>query len=210
MNIEKTLVYNTFPAIHGIRNSYNSWEDCDSQGIGIYEQDGWASYNHCLIGAKDLKLMTSLNKAGTSHRKFLRQIFVCVDLTLPVFVWQEMDTYKVATVRNSCSTMHTITHRTLNQDDFEYTIDDMTLYKLNSAILAYQSETNSEAKDQIFLNIKNSLPAGFLQKATMTFDYETLLNIYHQRKNHRLPQWHRICRWIKGLPLMEFLIVEEK
>ena len=210
MNIERTLIYNTFPAIHGIRNSYNSWEDCDSQGVSIYENDtGWASYNHCLIGTKDLKLMGSLVKAGSSHRKFLRQIFVCVDLKLPVFVWQEMDTYKISTVRNSCSTMHTITHRTLTQEDFEYKIDELTLYKINSFILLYQSEQSSDAKEKIFLTIKNMLPSGFLQKATMTFDYETLLNIYHQRKNHRLPQWHKVCDWIKTLPLMEF-IIEEK
>ena len=209
MNIEHAFVYNLFPAILGIRNAYNSWADCDSQGISIFEDNEWTSYNHCLLGENDKKLMLALNKSGSSHRKFLRQVFVHVNLTLPIFLFSELDTYKVSTVRNSCSTMHTRMRRTLNQDDFEYPIAQESLLYINGCIERYQKEEDKEKKELLFLEIKNMLPSGFLQMASMTFNYETLLNMYQQRKAHRLPQWKRICRWIKKLPMMD-LLIEEK
>ena len=206
MRIENTNIYNSFMAIRGIRNSYDSWDDCDSVGIGVFYGIKWSSYNHCQIGEKDSKLMQSLVKAGSSHRKFLRQIFVSVDMTLPIFLWSEMDTYRVATVRNSCSTMHTLARRILTKDDFEYEPDPVVLGVLNINIKEYQNEKDDDAKNQLFLRLKNSLPSGFLQKATMTFNYETLLNMYLQRRSHRLPQWGIICGWIVNLPLMNLVL----
>lgn len=213
MKIENTDVSNFGSALRAMRNPMNSWDRSDSNLNAIH------------IGADDLKLACKLVRGGSEHRKFLRQIIVWADFTLPRYVWQEMDTYKVATVRNSCSTMHKLGHAALEPEDFELQhVNQATLEGLNLAGECYRSkdpfvivpgaawatldvEERTVLKDYDIVRwMKGTLPESFLQKATMTFSYETLLSMYMQRHNHRLPQWSggsgSICNWIYHLPYM--------
>jgi hypothetical protein len=201
MLIENTEVYGFRAALRGMRNPMNSWDRSDSEipGPCFFLKSMVPELPY--IGPKDMELALKLINGGSEHRKFLRQIQIWVDFTLPRYVWQELDTYKVATVRMSCSTMHKLTSRHLEQSDFEDIIPDAWLTWINDKI--------DEAKSGKFdLNArKGLLPEGYLQKATYTLNYETALTIYHQRKNHRLPQWNAhtegsICNWILNLPYM--------
>ena len=159
--------------------------------------------------------MKRLVHAGPSHRKFLRQIFVSVDITAPLYWWKEFDTYKVGTVSNSCSTMHKI-------HDKEFTLDDFSVEHLNDDVL------NKPFKDiisclnffrQLYIqdNSKDNwwqmiqlLPSSYNQKRTVTMNYENLLNIYETRRNHKLDEWKDFCKWIERLPNAELITGEEK
>lgn len=127
---------------------------------------------------------------GGGEDKFLRQIVYWWDVKAPRFWWCEADTYKVATTAQSESTMHTIMHRELTQEDFEYEIHPFLLGHLNGLIEGYRLMKNPEA----FLKLKNLLPEGFLQRRIWTLSLANMRNIYHQRKRHRLPQWHLVCQ----------------
>lgn len=195
MKIEKTEVFNIYGAFRGMRNPMNSWEKSTPES--------------------DIELACKLVRAGTEHRKFLRQIMVSVDLTLPIYMWSEFDTYKIGVTRNSCSTMHTLTKRLLTVEDFEPPMKAEYLHNINQALLQYMAIINStygldehdkKLKEETFQLIKGLLPSAFLQKATITANYEVLLTMYQQRKNHRLPQWHTICEWIAELPMMSHFI----
>lgn len=221
MKIENIEVYGFRSALRGMRNPMDSWDRSDSTFDGemifwcpIGSQWGITARENPQIGPKDLELACKLVKGGSEHRKFLRQIQVWFDITIPRYVWQELDTYKVATVRNSCSTMHTLGKRDLTQEDFELDIPDHYLAHLNSFGESFRKA--KEAGDTNWMNevrheYKNRLPEGFLQKATYTFNYETALTMYFQRKNHRLPQWNSrcegsICNLLENLPYMEYFI----
>lgn len=238
MQITDTEVSHWRKALKGMRNPMNSWAKSDTwirTPSGIWRNVGtgetttkpWnglkpypTPYNICCfeepaIGPNDMKLACQLIKAGPEHRKFLRQIHINMDITIPRYVWQELDTYKVATVRNSCSTMHKLGHRDLEQSDFEGGIDEGFLASLNG--IAKQHRTlkvlkgSEDAKKEalrLHRKLKQLLPEGFLQKATYSLNYETALNMFHQRKNHRLPEWNirdegSICSWILRLPYMK-------
>jgi hypothetical protein len=180
MKIENTEVYGIKPAIRGMRNPLNSWDKSDSFGdepYGFY------------LGENDKILSQKLTKAGAEHSKFLRQIQVWVDLSLPRYIWSEFDTYRFNT-KNSCSTMHTLMRKELTNEDFEYRIPQDYIDTLNKEI---------NIKGNIGY-IKNLLPEGFIQKRTVNTNYAELLNMYNQRKFHKLPQWHEICEWILKLP----------
>ena len=215
--VENMLTWGFEHAIRGMRNPMNSWDksdshfhyhsclDCDHQPQNC--ENDHKIFADCVcfnIGENDLDLMQRLYKAGTEHGKYLRQIFVSMDITAPLYWWKVFDTYKVGTVANSCSTMHKIQSRLLNEDDFQdgY-IDKDYLRKLNRKI-----SEGKDLKDKVsnLRDIKKMLPEGFLQKATMLFNYETLIAIYFDRRNHRLKEWQEICSWIESLPYMkEFL-----
>jgi len=222
MKIENTEVYGFRAALRAMRNPMDSWEKSDSSFYGgdDVEEIGIATHSARLsvgvegavIGPKDLELACKLIRGGAPHRKFLRQIIVWVDFTLPRYVWQEMDTYKVSTVRNSCSTMHKLGHRDLAPEDFA---DDRVLptlqAELNKAGRAYREKTDHGgiSGTALLRYMKQLLPEGFLQKATWMGSYETLLSMHHWRKNHRLPEWsgpHGICEWIRSLPYMQQFI----
>ena len=140
---------------------------------------------------------------GGGEDKFLRQIVCWWDVKAPRFWFAEADTYKVATTAQSESTMHTIMHRELTQEDFEYEIPLSTLGHLNSLIAEYK-ETKSEGT---FLLLKNNLPEGFLQRRVWSLSLANMKNIYAQRKKHRLPQWKIVCdafvehtpMWLRGI-----------
>lgn len=201
IKIENVEVAGLSTAIRGMRNPMDSWHLSDSEGNKI--------------GPADMKLCRTLIKAGPEHRKFLRQIYVAFDITLPRYVWSEFDTYQW-TVKNSCSTMHK-----LFKKDKQVTLEDViyndkevdvlvpTITRINTLSTGYFHTASQEYKNDLLRRAKALLPEGFLQKRTVSTNYEQLRNIYNQRKHHRLPCWHKICEEIKKLPYAEDFIVAE-
>ncbi len=202
IKIERTSVMNMENAIRGARNPMNSWSRSDS----FYDGEG-----NYVLGPNDLDLARRLRRAGSDHRKYLRQVFVSADVTAPLYWWKEYDTYKVATVANSTSTMHKITSRPFEIDDFSH--DHMTpetekfmqviVDRLESIRLRYLE--TKDKKD--WYDIIQLLPSSYNQMRTCTFNYETLINIYYARKDHKLAEWHNFCDWIQTLPYADELIV---
>jgi len=198
MKIEQTSVHGFPAAMWAMRNPMNSWDKMDSD-FSVREDYPYYPFK---IGPNDNTLAMKLIKAGTEHRKFLRIIHVSCFITIPRYIWQELDTYKIATVRNSCSTMHKLGSTDLTSEDFQDgVVMDQTLFQLN-----LWGKTYRENKDvKILRAMKQILPEGFLQSATYDMNYETAMNMYHQRKNHRMSEWSGkdgICEWIESLPMM--------
>lgn len=202
---ERTSVMNIENAIRGARNPMNSWERMDSS----YDEKG-----NYILGPNDLGLARRLRKAGSDHRKFIRQIFVSVDITAPLYWWKEYDTYKVSTVANSTSTMHKIHSKPFTINDFSY--DHMTpqtrrffdrvVEELEAVRLRYM-ETKSK---EDWYDLIQLLPSSYNQMRTCSLNYETLINIYFARKNHKLEEWHTFCDWIGTLPYAKELIIAEE
>jgi hypothetical protein len=205
MKIEYTQVFGFESALRGMRNPMDSWGKSDSCFLKDYKQfthNYTENIEQFVLGQDDKALSQKLTKAGSEHCKHLRQIQVWIDLTLPRFIHSELDTYHYNT-KVSSSTMHTIHKRKLTQDDFEYEIHQGTLSRLNHLI---ELRMNDQlCSDEFIHTIKNELPEGFLQKRTINTNYAELLNIYWQRRNHRLSQWHTICDWIEQLPYLKEL-----
>ncbi len=204
IKLERTSVMNLENAMRGARNPMNSWGRMDSS----YDEDG-----QYVLGPNDLSLAVRLRKAGSDHRKFIRQIFVSVDITAPLYWWKEYDTYKVATVANSTSTMHKIHSKAFEREDFsvdhmtESTLEfmDTVIAKLEEIRLRYlETKDKADWYDMIQL-----LPSSYNQMRTCTFNYETLVNIYYARRNHKLAEWHTFCDWIQTLPYGKELIIAE-
>ena len=204
LTLKNTSVMNFENAIRGARNPMNSWGRMDSHT----EPDG-----SFVFGPNDLDLAMRLAKAGSDHRKYLRMVFVSVDVTAPLYWWKEYDTYKVATVANSTSTMHKIHSKPFSMDDFS--CDHMTdgTKKFMETVVAELENIRlrfkeTKAKDDWYDMIQ-LLPSSYNQMRTCTFNYETLINIYRARKNHKLSEWHTFCDWIETLPYAEQLITFE-
>ena len=204
LTLKNTSVMNFENAIRGARNPMNSWGRMDSHT----EPDG-----SFVFGPNDLDLAMRLAKAGSDHRKYLRMVFVSVDVTAPLYWWKEYDTYKVATVANSTSTMHKIHSKPFSMDDFSCDhITDGTKKFMETVVAELENirlrfkETKS--KDDWYDMIQ-LLPSSYNQMRTCTFNYETLINIYRARKNHKLAEWHTFCDWIETLPYAEQLITFE-
>ena len=201
IKIERTSVMNFDNAIRGARNPMNSWAKLDSS----YNENG-----EFVFGENDLDLARRLAHAGSDHRKFLRQIFVSVDITAPLYWWKEFDTYKVGTVANSCSTMHKIHSKEFSREDFS--CDRLTpeaLDALDSLIAFLEGERKKfvETKDKApWHNMIQLLPSSFNQMRTVTLNYENLISIYYARKSHKLAEWHTLCDWIMSLPYAADLI----
>lgn len=202
IRLERTSVLNLENAMRGARNPMNSWQRMDSE----YDENG----NYCL-GPNDLDLAMRLRKAGSDHRKFIRQIFVSVDITAPIYWWKEYDTYKVATVANSTSTMHRIHSKPFELEDFSH--DHLTTRGLAimENIIAELEEIRqhfvTEKRKEDWYDLIQLLPSSYNQLRTCTLNYETLVNIYYARKEHKLEEWHTFCRWIEELPYAKELIV---
>ena len=204
LTLKNTSVMNFENAIRGARNPLNSWGRMDSHT----EPDG-----SFVFGPNDLDLAMRLAKAGSDHRKYLRMVFVSVDVTAPLYWWNEYDTYKVATVANSTSTMHKIHSKPFSMDDFS--CDHMTdgTKKFMETVVAELENIRlrfkeTKSKDDWYDMIQ-LLPSSYNQMRTCTFNYETLINIYRARKNHKLAEWHTFCDWIETLPYAEQLITFE-
>ena len=202
LKVERISVMNLENAMRGARNPLNSWARSDS----YYEENG-----QYILGENDLGLAKRLARAGSDHRKYLRQIFISVDVTAPMYWWKEYDTYKVATVANSTSTMHKIHSKEFSRDDFSLdkldedsmAFFDTIIEKLEELRLKY-----TETKDkQYWYDIIQLLPSSYNQMRTCSLNYETLINIYYARKGHKLDEWHTFCDFIKTLPYAKDLIM---
>ena len=203
--IERTSVMNLDNAIRGTRNPMNSWAKSDSG----YNEDGVFA-----LGPADVDFGHRLAVAGTDHRKFLRQIFVSVDITAPLYWWKEFDTYKVGTVANSCSTMHKIHAKSFERADFSCDrMSEEALACLDSviALLEKQRVKFVETKELSYWHdMIQLLPSSYNQMRTCTLNYENLSNIYYARRYHKLAEWHTLCDWIMSLPYAkEFIAVKE-
>lgn len=240
IKIEKTDIHGWEAAIRGARNSFNSWDKSDSAACyfcrdngtnpgfcddGLYDKTIVLSNpdGSCFeIGPNDQKLMKKLAKAGPSHAKYRRFITVTMDVTAPLYWWKEMDTYKVGTVANSCSTMHKIHAKEFTLEDFscEHLISDEPIptrvYSAKDMMEATVANLNLFRR--LYLDTKDKkywwqmiqlLPSSYNQKRTLLVNYEVLANLYHQRKGHKLDEWQTFCEWIKGLPMGEIITGEE-
>ena len=205
LEINRVSVMNFENAIRGARNPMNSWHRMDSH----YDENG-----NYVLGPNDLSLAMRLAKAGSDHRKYMRQIFVSVDITAPLYWWKEYDTYKVATTANSTSTMHKITSKAFSRDDFSHDhMNEEALACLDQVIVVLEKLRKEylETKDkQVWYSLIQLLPSSYQQMRTCSLNYETLVNIYHSRKNHKLQEWHVVCDWIKTLPYAKELITLEE
>lgn len=194
--------------IRGTRNPMNSWDKGDSC-FCPYEPDCEAGCP-MHIGSNDLTLMKSLVKAGSDHSKFMRMINVTADIIAPLYWWKEFDTYKVGTVRNSCSTMHKIAEKEFELDDFSHdqlNLDSMGLLKKTIELLNYYREQFIETMDKNFWwQMIQLLPQSYNQCATVQLNYAVLRNMYKGRKNQKLDEWTvGFCNWIKSLPYSELI-----
>ena len=206
IDFNRVYVMNLENAIRGARNPMNSWARSDS----YYDENG-----QYILGENDLSLAKRLRNAGTSdHRKYLRQVMLSVDITAPMYWWKEYDTYKVATVANSTSTMHKIHSKPFEIDDFSH--DHLTenglkvlkglVYEMEKIRLEY-----IETKDKsLWYDLIQLLPSSYNQMRTCTLNYETLINIYKSRKHHKLDEWRSFCKWIETLPYAKELITAEE
>ena len=232
LRITETEVFGFRAALRDMRNPMESWDRSDSRfGLDLSENEiylpgdpvrifhskwkelGWKVPEWPEIGRNDQELACKLVKGGTEHRKFLRQIVINFVIEAPRYVWQEIDTYKVATVRNSCSTMHKLGHRPLTEADFiDGEVLPDTLRSLNYMGDVYRKRGMKDY--DVVRRMKKFLPEGFLQRAGFHMSYETAMSMFRQRKSHRLPEWRwtggvkivdgrqSICDWIYSLPYM--------
>lgn len=227
IKIENMYTCNWEAAIRGMRNPMNSWDksdskcECEMEGVKC---DG-GTY---ILGPNDLKLAKQLATAGSDHGKFLRMIIFSCDIVAPMYWWKEMDTYKVGTVRNSCSTMHKIMSKEFEMGDFSH--DKMvsngvileggerkgsvwdscgTLLRVIDTLNYFRDNYMMHPIKSYWYSLIQLLPSSYNQRATWTANYEVLRNIYHARKNHKLDEWHEFCDMIEKLPYSE-LITEKR
>ena len=202
LKVERVCVMNFENAIRGARNPMNSWAKMDS----YYNEKG-----EFVLGENDLSLASRLARAGSDHRKYLRQVMVSMDITAPLYWWKEFDTYKVGTVANSTSTMHKIQAKEFSREDFSCELlsgDAVAVMDGVIACLEAERQKFLETKDKAnWINMIQLLPSSFNQMRTVTMNYEVLINIYYARKNHKLAEWHVLCDAIKELPYADKLIL---
>ena len=232
-------------AVRGMRNPLNSWDKSDS----IWPSDEWPLYSEenvytfnkdvgGMLGETDLKLMNRLALAGSDHAKYRRMITVYVDILAPLYWWKEMDTYKVGTVANSCSTMHTITDKPFELDDFstdhlfdalgckdpdiiwnlKVLINDVPVLESPKGFIVITCDVLNHYRD-LYLKTKDKkywwqiiqlLPSSYNQKRTLMLNYENLARIYAARKDHKLDEWRVFCEWIEKLPYAKEIVFPRK
>lgn len=219
IKFEKMEIHGLEPAIRGMRNPMNSWDRSDSKP-GLYGDEFQYSPGY-LVGPKDLDLALKLAKAGPEHAKYRRMIALWVDITAPIFWWKEFDVYKVGTVRNSCSTMHKIHVKEFVADDFSMSLEDydglsqseqllcmqadQVFYKLLDVLENLRVKYNETKNPRLWRRIIELLPESYNMRSTIMLNYEVLHNMHHQRRNHKLKEWHDFCDWIKTLPYSEVI-----
>ncbi len=195
INVDKIDVMNMESAFRGMRNPMESWDKANSDS--------------------DMKLAIALTKAGSDHAKFLRQIFISMDINAPDYFWKEFDTYKVGTVANSTSTMHKLGSRLLTEHDFSWDTFSlervMTLFRINLKIKQYQKHKDSEpaVARYIWRKIIQDLPMGFNYLRTVTLNYEVARNMYHARNKHKLEEWQHFCTILTTLPASELITLNK-
>ena len=221
--------------IQGMRNPMNSWEKSDSYMNYTVEFDDSSPeiievhHPYYRVGAGDRSLMQRLSKAGTDHRKFMRMMPVYIRITAPLYWWKEFDTYKIATVGSSCSTMHKIHDKEFTLEDFSHEhlmnmvnndvgdalflnaakntrVDGEDLLCLMIMILNYYRERYIKTKDKRYWwQMIQLLPSSYNQTRNLMMNYEVLANIYKSRKDHKLDEWREFCKWIETLPYSELI-----
>lgn len=213
--------------IMGARNPLNSWARSDSGACNYPEKclveckkHQCEAGDHFYIGSNDLSLMMKLRNAGTDHRKFMRMITVYVTITAPLYWWKEFDTYKIATVANSCSTMHKIAAKEFTLEDFSYEhvldepvvdgdgrlVSSQASLNLTIDILNIYRKKFIDSKDKKYWwQMIQLIPTSYNQKRTVMLNYEVLANMYKSRKDHKLDEWHEFCDWIRGLTYSELI-----
>ena len=200
IKIENIDVYGFEAAIRGVRNPKNSWHLMDSgYNNGKFE-----------IGENDYKLLKNLTIAGPEHRKWNRMVTVTMDITAPLYFLKEWDTYKVGTVANSCSTMHRIQAKKFEMSDFsvEHLRSLRVMHEVIDELNFYRDKFNKDKKKEDWWEMIQLLPTSYNQKRTVHLNYEVLGIIYHQRRHHKLDEWHVFCDTIKILPYSEFITRE--
>lgn len=224
IKVENIEIFNFIGAMRGLRNPMNSWAKNDTIEImGHLEQPLYSSNtNEPIVGPNDLQLAQRMLGGGAEESKFMRQIMICMDIDAPLFWWKEMDTYKVGTVANSCSTMHKLTSSEIGVQNFSFDefienfgLEDQELIsKIRVDIITYCEELRKrylETKDKrIWRALIEILPEAWNQKRTWTANYQVLRNIYFQRRNHKLNEWREFCKIIEELPYGKELICYEK
>lgn len=225
IKIENIDVYGWEAAIRGMRNPKNSWEFSDTKTICNSNYSCKSCEHGGVIGEKDLSLMKKLVKAGTDHSKFMRMITVTCDIIAPLYWWKEMDTYKVGTIRDSCSTMHKITEKEFStgdfsidhlfpaaQESFKSTVDLLNYYRVAYLNFDGLSEEYKKlfkygevTKKDVWWQLIQLLPSSYNQRATWQANYAVLRNIYHARKSHKLDEWRKFCEFIEDLPYSELI-----
>ena len=213
IKIENVDVFGWESAIRGMRNPLNSWNKSDSS-YGITEDCRVETLSTWVqLGENDLKLMKTLAKAGPDHGKFLRYINVTLDINAPLYWWKEFDTYKVGTVANSCSTMHKLTHKQFELDDFSHDklnrdgreILKALIYSLNAWRDIYLEDKDKESWWQMI----QLLPSSYNQKRTVQLNYQVLKSMYFARRHHKLDEWHDFCAWCETLPYFKEICIQE-
>lgn len=219
--------------IMGARNPLNSWARSDSKFNEEADFDPEDYPCGFELGDNDYSLMQRLAKAGTDHRKFMRMITVYVDITAPLYLWKEFDTYKVGTVANSCSTMHKIAAKEFTLEDFSHehlvnldppytgtncnpldilneTIESLNYWRYRYINMSVEVANDGLTKKDIWWQMIQLLPSSYNQKRTVMLNYEVLANMYKSRKNHKLDEWHDLCAWIESLPCSDLITGEAK
>ena len=218
IKIENIEVFNFEGAFRGLRNPMNSWNKSDSYIDALT--------NKYIVGENDLKLAQRMIGAGTDESKFMRQIFVSMDITAPLYWWKEADTYKIATVANSCSTMHKIISDEITEENYSFdpepdkpltdlpTDDYVRILDIKNRAVAdveWLRKKYNETKDKRYWRLLIQInPDGWLQKRTWTGNYQNLRNMYFARKNHKLIEWRQFCQIIEQLPYSKELICYKK
>ena len=200
IKIENVDVYGFEAAIRGARNPMNSWDRMDSgYNNGKFE-----------IGENDYKLLKNLTIAGPEHRKWNRMVTVTMDITAPLYFLKEWDTYKVGTVANSCSTMHKIQAKKFEISDFsvEHLRSLRVMHEVIDELNFYRDKFNKSKSKDDWWEMIQLLPTSYNQKRTVHLNYEVLGTIYHQRRHHKLDDWHVFCDMIETLPYSEFITRE--
>ena len=200
IKIENIDVYGFEAAIRGARNPMNSWDRMDScYNNGEFE-----------IGENDYKLLKNLTIAGPEHRKWNRMVTATMDITAPLYFLKEWDTYKVGTVANSCSTMHRIQAKKFEMSDFsvEHLRSLKVMHEVIDELNFYRDKFNKDKKKEDWWEMIQLLPTSYNQKRTVHLNYEVLGTIYHQRRHHKLDEWHVFCDMIETLPYSEFITRE--
>lgn len=201
ITLTKTAVMNFENAIRGARNPLNSWARSDS----YYNEN-----NEFIFGENDLSLAIRLARAGSDHRKYLRQIFVSVDITAPLYWWKEFDTYKIGTVANSTSTMHKLHGKSITKEDFscdKLSEESMKQFEIFIEYIETIRKRYIQYKNkEDWYNLIQLIPSSYNQTRTCSMNYENLINMYYARKDHKLEEWHVLCQWIEMLPYSKHLI----